>query len=433
MKKTLTKIIISMISSLVVCLAFSTMVNAVDTQTATSTINGVTVNWTYILNDAGQIENLKCTNPSVITGDFNIPSTLDGKTVVEMGSEAFKSATNMTGVTIPKSITKIKYNAFENCTKLTKVDLGSIEDLSFDVFKGCSSLTAITIPKTLKNGSVSPCLNNMNITSITLEEGLTVVPSNLCANTGITSIKIPNSVKKIDYKAFADCTKLTKVDLGSIEDLSFDVFKGCSSLTAITIPKTLKNGSVSPCLNNMNITSITLEEGLTVVPEYLCANTGITNITIPNSVKKIEHHAFADCPNLTKATILDNCTSIGWFTIEPKTDSVFNNHNNDLTIYCYEGSKIAEYAIATNIKYQYLTKPAGSTNGNEENPDNSKNPTNGDKKTPSQLTSSNGKDDTISSGKLPYTGHGIGLLGIIAILIVGSSIFYFKYKKLKGV
>ena len=269
MKKTLTKIIISIISLLVMCLCFSTMVNAADTQTATSTINGVTVNWTYTLNDAGQIENLKCTNPSVITGNINIPSTLDGKTVVEIGNEAFKSATNVTGVTIPNSITKIKYNAFENCTKLSNVDLGSIENLSFDVFKGCSSLTAITIPKTLKNG--------------------------------------------------AD----------------------------------------SPCLNNMNITSITLEEGLTVVPQYLCANTGITNITIPNSVKEIGYRAFADCPNLTKATILDNCTSIGWFTIEPKTDSVFNNHNNDLTIYCYAGSKIAEYAIATNIKYQYLTRPTG--------------------------------------------------------------------------
>ncbi len=427
MKKTLTKIIISIISLLVMCLCFSTMVNAADTQTATSTINGVTVNWTYTLNDAGQIENLKCTNPSVITGNINIPSTLDGKTVVEIGNEAFKSATNVTGVTIPNSITKIKYNAFENCTKLSNVDLGSVENLSFDVFKGCSSLTAITIPKTLKNGSSTPCLNNTNITSITLEEGLTVIPSNLCANTGITSIKIPNSVKKVEFEAFANCTKLTKVDLGSIESLSFDIFKGCSSLTAITIPKTLKNGAVSPCLNNMNITSITLEEGLTVVPQYLCANTGITNITIPNSVKEIGYRAFADCPNLTKATILDNCTSIGWFTIEPKTDSVFNNHNNDLTIYCYEGSKIAEYAIATNIKYQYLTRPTGGANGNEENPSNE------DKKTPSQLTSSNGKDDTISSGKLPYTGHGIELLGIIAILIVGSSLFYFKYKRLKGV
>ena len=83
--------------------------------------------------------------------------------------------------------------------------------MSFQVFKGCTSLTEITIPKTLKNGSVSPCLDNPNITKITLEDGLTIVPKNLCANTGITEIVIPDSVTEIEYSAFDNCTKLKKL------------------------------------------------------------------------------------------------------------------------------------------------------------------------------------------------------------------------------
>ena len=39
------------------------------------------------------------------------------------------------------------------------------------------------------------------------------------------------------------------------------------------------------------------------------------------------------------------------------SDSIFENHNPDLTIYCYEDSLAAKYAIKYNIKYVYLTKP----------------------------------------------------------------------------
>ena len=84
-------------------------------------------------------------------------------------------------------------------------------------------------------------------------------------------------VKEIGHSAFENCTNLKNVDLGNIETLGFQVFKGCTSLTEITIPNTLKNGSTSPCLDNPNITKITLEEGLTIVPQKLCANTGITD------------------------------------------------------------------------------------------------------------------------------------------------------------
>ena len=91
---------------------------------------------------------------------------------------------------------------------------------------------------------------------------------------------------------------------------------------------------------------------MTVIPDYLCANTGVTEITIPNSVKEIGYDAFADCKELKKITILDNVTNISF--------DVFKNHDNDLTIYCYKDSEAAKYAIKNNIKYVYLTKPEAS-------------------------------------------------------------------------
>lgn len=440
---------------IVLLLIFPQIVNAVDKQTTTSTINGVTVKWSYTLNEANQIENLKCTNPTELTGNITVPNTLEGKTVISLDNEAFKSASNIKSVTISDTIKKIGYKCFQNCTSLTNIDLGSITDISFDVFSGCTSLTSITIPKTLKNGSLTPSLNNTNITNINFEEGLTVIPQKLCANTGITSIKVPSSVTSIGYSAFENCQNLTSVDLGNIKSISFDVFKDCPKLKNITIPKTLIDGSTVDkgiFTGTTNLTSVTFENGLTEIPAgilqkcsgitsvtipetvtkincYAFSGTSIKEITIPNSVNDIEYYVFKDCTKLTKVTILDNCTNIGLFTIYPDKDTVFNNHNENLTIYCYEGSKVAEYAIKTKIKYEYLTRPIN----NNPTEGTNKPQTTGNTTKKDTTGKTNTGDTTIANGKIPQTGVGIGLIVFIIILICGNIFAYYKYHRLKGI
>ena len=508
-------VILVIISSILLIANYSNA--ATDEYVTTTVINGVTANWEYRLNDSNQIVYLRCTNPSDLKGSVTIPTTLDGKTVTSLGSSAFESATNITEIIIPNTVKIIEYGAFRNCTKLAKVDLGNIEEMSFDVFTGCTSFTTITIPKTLKKGTWNGCLNNPNITSITLEEGLTVIPDGLCKNTGITSIIIPSSVKKIEEYAFANCTKLTKVDLGSIESIDYHIFSGCTSLTTITIPKTLKStstvnapcldnpnitniifeegltvipsalcantgiasvtipdsvkkietyafencakltkvdlGSIEsigyhifsgctslttitipktlkdtssggvPCLDNPNITNIIFEEGLTVIPSALCANTGITSVTIPNSVKKIELWAFEDCTKLDKITILDNVTDMSYYS-----DSIFRNHNDNLTIYCYKDSVAANHAIKNNIKYVYLTKEE-----NKENTENDKEKEEYEDKVTDNKSDKEEKDTTTAQGILPKTGIGFGLV-VIIISLLGIGVFtYSKYNNLKDV
>ena len=56
----MSKKIFSILIMILVLLGLCGTVFAKDTYTATSTINGVTVNWSYELNDSNQIENLKC-------------------------------------------------------------------------------------------------------------------------------------------------------------------------------------------------------------------------------------------------------------------------------------------------------------------------------------------------------------------------------------
>ena len=405
---------------------------AKDKYTATSTINGVTANWEYELNDSNQIENLKCTNASELTGNVTIPSTLDDKAVVSLSNEAFKSATSITGITIPSTVKEIGLWAFSGCTSLSNVNLGNVERICDQSFKNCTALTSIKLPKTLsKDASGAPFSGCTNLKNIELEEGMTVVPNYVCAGTPITEITIPNTVKEIGLWAFSGCTSLSNVNLGNVERICDQSFKNCTALTSIKLPKTLsKDASGAPFSGCTNLKNIELEEGMTVVPNYVCAGTPITEITIPNTVKEIGLWAFKDCASLKKITILDNVTDMGGYN-SSNTDLVFQNHNDDLTIYCYEDSMAAKYAIKYNIKYVYLPRPASNTPSDESKPDTTKPDTKTDT-TPS--TKSTEKDDTtIAKGVLPQTGATMtGVLVFLAIS-VASIIFFIKYRKFRDI
>ena len=455
-------------------IGLSGSVFAVDKYTTTSTINGVTVNWEYQINDSNEIESLICTNVASLTGDITVPSTLDGKTVVSLGNESFKDAVNITGVTIPSTVREIRYSSFENCSNLERVNLGQIESISFDVFKDCPKLTTITLPKTLKGGPSARGVftGTTCLTSVTFEEGTTIIPTMILKDCeGITEITIPNTVKEIRYSAFENCSNLERINLGQIETISFDVFQDCPKLTSITLPKTLENGpgdvDRGVFTGTTNLTSVIFEEGTTTivdgilkdckgitevtipdtvtkVGERAFENTGIIEISFSNSLQEIGYYAFNDCSDLTKITILDNCEQIGFFRLYPTQDTVFQNHNEDLTIYCYENSKIAEYAIATNIKYEYIPRPETDNNTNEDDEENETNNQPNDYETPSReenndeaptFGSNNGQkeDPTTANGSLPKAGSTIAVLCVILIILVVGIISYIKYRKLKDI
>ena len=463
-----------------------------ETYTTTSTINGVIVNWEYELNDSNQIENLRCKNPTELTGNITIPSKLDEKTVVSLASKAFNSATNITGVVIPSTITKINGEAFYNCNNLTTVDLGKITTVGPNAFKNCEKLTTITIPKTLVNGPAWPGSDGVftgttNLKNVTFEEGSTIIASgilNYCkgvtsvqipntvtrigdyafANSGLTGIELPNSVKEIYSKAFENCSDLVNVNLGKIELIKVDAFKNCEKLTTITIPKTLVNGPAWPGSDGVftgttNLKNVTFEEGSTIIAsgilnyckgvtsvqipntvtrigDYAFANSGLTGIELPNSVKEIyskafencsdlenvnlenveliKTEAFANCTKLLKVTILDKCKTIA--------ENVFKNHDEDLTIYCYEDSIAANYAIKYNIKYVYLTRPTTDDNTNNEENNNTEKPTN-----------TIIEDNTVASGELPQTGVNMTIIFCLISITLVSIVLYKKYRDYKDI
>lgn len=135
--------------------------------------------------------------------------------VTEIGYSAF-SNTAIKSFTASKNLKKLGFSAFENCKKLTSVDLSKsqVKELSDSLFYSCTQLEKIKFPK--------------NLTSINYDAFY---------NTGIKSIKLPDTISYIPENCFRDCKKLETVTLpNKLKSISYEAFAGCKKLKKITIP-----------------------------------------------------------------------------------------------------------------------------------------------------------------------------------------------------
>lgn len=95
-------------------------------------------------------------------GNVMIPSTIEGLPVRVIGTNAFFECLNVTGVTIPESVTAVRSGAFQNCTNLTNLTIGgNVQTIDDSAFAVCSSLASVTIPNSVNNlgGVRSPRAN----------------------------------------------------------------------------------------------------------------------------------------------------------------------------------------------------------------------------------------------------------------------------------
>ena len=239
--------------------------------------------------------------------------------VTTIRNHVFEGCSGLTSVSIPNSVTEIGYYAFSGCSGLTEVKLdNSVTTIRSSAFSGCSSLTSIKIPN--------------SITSIDY-----YVFSN-CSS--LKSIEIPNSVTSIGNEAFSGCSSLTFVDIpNSVTSIGESAFARCSNLTSVTIENENANiGSNAfgntPWYKNQpegliyigNVaykykgtmpenTSITIKEGTIAIGNgAFLGCSGLTSVTIPNSVKKIGSYSFGrGCTGLKSVDIPNSVTEIGGY------------------------------------------------------------------------------------------------------------------------
>ena len=132
----------------------------------------------------------------------------------------------------------------------------------------------------------------------------------LAENNNLTTFIIPDSINKIEDKAFADWDKLTSIVIGeNITYIGNEAFSHCNSLSLVNI------NSVLDYLGNGVFEDCQLLTTLTNTHEYngeICfaPNQRIRNFTVPNSVKTINNGFFYGWKNLIEVNIHKEITSL---------------------------------------------------------------------------------------------------------------------------
>ncbi len=132
-------------------------------------------------------------------------------------------------------------------------------------------------------------------------------------NTGISSVKIPNSVSIIADHAFSGCTGLRSVTLGSgIITIGQYAFKNCSSISTIAWPSSLTRIGGSAFYGCSSLTTCKLPDTIKNIESMAFRDcSSITSAVLPRNLAQIENNMFYGCSSLQSVTIGSAVQKIG--------------------------------------------------------------------------------------------------------------------------
>lgn len=324
-------------------------------------------------------------------GNITIPASIDGLPVTAIGAHAFGFRTNLTGVTIPDSITNIGPLAFNYCSVLTNAIIGesvatigdgafagtrlrsinipnSVTELGDNVFSGCYSLSSIDV------GPLNP--NYSSIAGVVFDKAQTLlvtyppakgpyytIPSSVTSIgdyafdgvSGLMNVEIPDGVTNIGVRAFADSWLVTldlPKNLFRIGDWAFSRCRAGS----VIIPDTVTVVG-SYAFSEGSLTNVVIGKGVTDIGEGAFQLNPLTSVNIPESVVRLGY-AFSGCAGLTRIDVALQNPSYS------SEDGVLFNKPKTVLLFHPQG-KVGDYAVpgtVTNIAGAAFYHCMGVTN-----------------------------------------------------------------------
>lgn len=305
-------------------------------------------------------------------GDIVLPNT-----VTKIGNEALKGNDNIVSITIPGSVKEIGNNAFEGCTQLKRVIFTNPGQASGNllirisafqnckklteceiparayqvvgnVFKGCTSLTEVTVNKNNPYYFTDDCGVLFGPALVNYEpqyDDAYALQSYPAGRQGAYTIPSKVNGKEIDQiwtSGFEGAASLTDITIpASIGRLGTAAFEN-TGLTHVTIPDTVLQVDPAVFQNCTKLVSVKLPAGLAEIDQYMFANCiSLQYVDMPDSITKINIYAFHNCTSLTSLALpkklsslsvgcFDKCINLQHVVVPP---SVISFPKDDVGVY----------------------------------------------------------------------------------------------------
>lgn len=272
-----------------------------------------------------------------LTAELTIPDDIDGCPVTSITYQAFQNCTNLTKVTLPASLTSVSFAAFNGCTNLTEF-VSQIQDPTKVTASMSSEVTARAI-LWVPGGSKAAYLATSGWKDfIIYEEGVDVAFDRTPTDGQGVKYLLSQSAGNLYYSVTGHSDALakrviipTELDGVPVTHIAAGSFKDCTELTWIYIPESIiEMPSREETFNGCSLTLALNQEtvsGWSVSPF-------ITGLEIGNNVKTIDSYAFWGCRSLAsiewpqnqqtltvKSLAFEYCTGLTEITI-PKGLSI---------------------------------------------------------------------------------------------------------------
>lgn len=245
------------------------------------------------------------------------------------------------------------------CLSLLPVSALATEDFTIEdgEFWYNGSGGYVTIPDGVTKIGAGAFAYFNTVTGVKIPESVKVIDYMAFQGSGLKSIVIPDSVTEIGFEAFISCYTLESAVLPKgLRKIESGLFAYCESLTSITIPEGVQEIG-SRAFSGAGLTSVVISGSVKSIGESAFANSKLTSITIPDGVTSIGEMAFLGCDSLADITIPSSVKSIskyavGYddnFPVDPERPESYEYGR--VTIHGQAGSAAETYAKENNIKF----------------------------------------------------------------------------------
>lgn len=213
-------------------------------------------------------------------------------------------------VTVPDKIDERPVTAIGNCAFMSK-----------------TNITELVLPATVNAIGVEAFAQCSKLVKINIPDAVVSVGDAAFSKTALIEIKLPATLVSLGDGAFADCTALTKAELPAGKEYELDastdpatekvfnvipskLFMNCESLTEVKWSTTVDRIYDFAFANCKAMTTVpTLGDAATTIGQFAFLNCAkITAVAIPATVTEIGECAFYGCATLSAVTFADTVT-----------------------------------------------------------------------------------------------------------------------------